>query len=282
MATDPPVGQPVPLGDAETAQRIAQAARSGRPADRRPRLAQLLAAFGETEATPQARARVAAALALAGVRTRPDVLDAAPGQRIVLEAGSAPRRVRPLLLGLAALALVVGGAVVAAAVVSVNSDKASDLPSGTPGGGAPGGVLTTATATTPTATATTPAATHTTTVGTLTTPRTTTTPKRPRARRRSPKAAPRKHRRSARVTVRFSPVQATYLCVEDGRGRVLFAGTLSSTRVVRARTVRMNVGLASTVVTVNGRRLALTGSPSGYEVTRTRRTPLPLGSRPEC
>jgi hypothetical protein len=84
------------------------------------------------------------------------------------------------------------------------------------------------------------------------------------------------------VVVRFTPVQATYLCVEDGAGRVLFSGTLSSRRVVKAKVVRMNVGLASTVVTVGGRRLALAGSPSGYEVTRTRRTPLPLGSRPEC
>ncbi|MCW3041078.1 MAG: hypothetical protein JWM31_2983, partial [Solirubrobacterales bacterium] len=45
--TNDPHEPAVPLADAEIAQRIAQAARSGGPADRTPTVEQLLAAFGE-------------------------------------------------------------------------------------------------------------------------------------------------------------------------------------------------------------------------------------------
>ena len=58
--------RPVPLGDLEVAGRIARAARSGRPGDRSATIEQLLAAFGEREPTPAARARIAAALANLG------------------------------------------------------------------------------------------------------------------------------------------------------------------------------------------------------------------------
>jgi hypothetical protein len=69
---------PVPIGDLEVADRIAKAVRRGRAADRRPTLEQLLAAFGEDQATNEARRRIARALALAGVATVPDLLEAAP------------------------------------------------------------------------------------------------------------------------------------------------------------------------------------------------------------
>src|SRR5438067_11716694 len=75
---------PVTVSDLEVAQRIAGAARSGRRADREPPLEQLLGAFGETEPSAEARARVASALTLAGLRTRPTVHEAHPGERVKL------------------------------------------------------------------------------------------------------------------------------------------------------------------------------------------------------
>jgi hypothetical protein len=45
--------------------------------------------------------------------------------------------------------------------------------------------------------------------------------------------------------------------------------------------VRLNVGLGpSTRVTANGRRVPLTASPTGVQITPRRQTLLPLGERP--
>jgi hypothetical protein len=73
------------------------------------------------------------------------------------------------------------------------------------------------------------------------------------------------------------------VCADDGAGKQLYAGLLSTRRTFRGRRVRLNVGLGpSTRITVNGRPLTLATSPAGVDLTRTTRRPLALGSRPSC
>jgi hypothetical protein len=106
-----------------------------------------------------------------------------------------------------------------------------------------------------------------------------------RARARRVKAARARRARAARaakrrVTVRLNATSPTFLCVE-GDGKELFNGTLSGARTFRGRVVRLNIGLGpSTRLTANGKAVPLTASPTGLQLTPTRRTFLPLGSRP--
>jgi hypothetical protein len=247
--------------------------RRGRAADRRPTLEQLLAAFGEEQATNEARRRVARALALAGVATVPDLLEAPPGQRVALEVRG-PRKRHVLLLGILALVVLLGAAAALATTLDTSStETGANLPAGT----------TTAPKTT-------------TTAPTTTTQATTTTPKEPsaaerrrerRAREKRAREKRERERRAAaraaarrRVTVRLTATQPTFLCV-DGDGRRLFNGTLSGSRTFRAREVRMNVGLGPTTrVTANGRAVPLTSSPVGIRLTPKGQALLPRGTRP--
>jgi hypothetical protein len=272
--------EPVSVHDLEVADRIARAVRSGRPADRQPTLEQIVAAFGETEPAAHARRRAARALALAGVATAPDLLEAMPGQRVMLEVRHVRRR-RALLLGVLALVVLFAAAVALATQVDLGDDNtASDLPADT--------------TTTAPATAT----------NTVTQPTTSTAAKAPptaaerrrakRIRERRARAQRAKARRAKakrdkakaqaaakrRVTVRLNASRATFLCVE-GDGKQLFNGTLTGARTFRGRVVRLNVGLGpSTRVTANGKAVPLTASPTGLELTPKKRTFLPLGSRP--
>jgi hypothetical protein len=261
---------PVPVGDLEVADRIAKAVRRGRAADRRPTLEQLLAAFGEEQPTTEARRRIARALALAGVATTPDLLEAAPGQRVALEVrGPRKRHVLPLAI-LALVALLGAAAALATTLDTSSTETGANLPAGTP------------------TTATTATAEQTTT--TQTTPQGPSAAERRRQRRAREKRAREKlarQRRAAaraaarrRVTVRLTASQPTFLCV-DGDGRRLFNGTLSGSRTFRAREVRMNVGLGPTTrVTANGRAVPLTSSPTGIRLTPKGQAPLPSGTRP--
>src|SRR3954469_15688582 len=100
----------VPLADAAIATEIATAAARGRGADRAPTLEQLLAAFGEAAPTDAARRRVAAALRVAGMGVRPDLLSAEPGERLLLlppGAGGGTSRVRAVV-GLVGVAVILG------------------------------------------------------------------------------------------------------------------------------------------------------------------------------
>lgn len=271
--------EPASVRDLEVADRIARGVRGGRPADRRPTLEQLVAAFGEPEPTAAARRRAARALALAGVATMPDLLEALPGQRVLLEVRHVRRR-RALLLGLLALIALFAAAIALATQVDFGSDKtATDLP---------------AHATTTTAP---PSAATATNTGARETSTTTTTAKAPPTsaeRRRARRARRARERRAAarrararrsraarrRVTVRLNASTPTFLCVE-GDGKELFNGTLSGARTFRGRVVRLNVGLGpSTRVTANGKAVPLTASPTGVELTPKRRAFLPLGRRP--
>jgi hypothetical protein len=268
--------EPVSVRDLEVADRIARAVRGGRPADRRPTLGQLLAAFGEGEPTLEARRRAARALALAGVATVPDLLEAAPGERITLEVRG-PRKRRAGLFGALALVAVLGGAAALASTLDTSStERVADLPSGTD----------TTTATRPPPTETT---TQATTEVAATTPETPSADRRRKrlARERAARERRARERRARalvaarrRVTVRLAASRATFLCV-DGDGRELFNGTLTGSRSFRARVVRLNVGLGpSTRVTANGKPVALTGSPAGVQITSRRQTALPLGAHP--
>lgn len=274
-AADP---EPVPIGDLEVADRIARAVRRGGPAERRPTIEQVVAAFGEPEPTSDARRRAARALALAGVATVPELSEAAPGQRVSLEVRR-PRKRRALFFGVLALAALLGAAAAVAGTVDFGNDETvADLPAGTTN--TPTAALTTAASTTPAPTTTT----------TTTTPPQPTAAERRRARRarqrraRERRARERRARARAaarrRVVVRLNATQPTFLCV-DGDGRRLFDGTLSGARTFRAREVRMNVGLGpSTRVTANGKAVPLVASPTGVAITPRGRTFLPLGARP--
>jgi hypothetical protein len=259
----PPVAgepqQPVPLGDLEIAQRIAGAARSGARADREPTLEQLLGAFGEPEPSPEARTRIASALTLAGLRAQPAVHEAHPGERLKLSAPGGGGRGRALL-GAGVIALVIAAAAVIATVSGSGggkNDRASDaLPATTQ--------QTTATAPTTTTTATTPA----------------TTPAKPaqtkkRKKKKAEPAVPRK------VIVKLVPgPQASYLCVDHGPGTPETETTLSAPLTFKGKRVRINVGLSSVNVTVNGKPFALQGSPTGYDIGIKKRAYLPQGQRP--
>lgn len=259
MAGEPQ--QPVPVGDLEIAQRIAGAARSGGRAEREPTLEQLLRAFGEAEPTPEARTRIASALTLAGLRATPTVHEAHPGERLKLRVPGAGGPAR-LLIAVGVLALVIGAAAAIAALAGGGggdkNDRAADaLPA--------------------TTTQTTPAVTHTTPTTTATTPATPpkTTKKKKAATKKKKPAAPKQ------VVVRLVPGdQASYLCVDHGPGSPTTETTLSSPLTFRGKRVRINVGLSSVHVTVNGKPFALAFSPSGYDIGVTKRTFLPQGQRP--
>jgi hypothetical protein len=322
----------VPLGDAALATEIANAAARGRGADRAPTLEQLLGAFGEPAPTPEARRRVAAALKVAGMGVRPDLMTAEPGQRLLLlppgvsATGSRGRA----LVGLLAVAVILAAAAAGATMLNTSDDgqRASDsLPSETSTLPTPGSatstlgvsepeIQTTPSETTPGATtpsettATQPTGTDTTTTETTATATATTetTATTPDAAEKEAEAAKRKRERAARVkrerakaeakakqrrqaaataagkgvTVRVdASVRPTFLCVDNGKGTTMFSGTLTGKKVFRAKRVRMNIGLASTRITVNGNPVRLDGSPSGLDITRKGGArSLALGQRP--
>jgi hypothetical protein len=103
----------------------------------------------------------------------------------------------------------------------------------------------------------------------------------------------RRERREAReraarrvLTLRVAPEGPTYVCVDDGQGRVVFEGTLSAPRSFRAQRrgrLRINLGRAGVRLTANGKRVTVPESSSGagFAFSRTgKATPLPLGQRP--
>jgi hypothetical protein len=273
----------VPVRDLEVADRIARAVRGGRAADRTPTIEQVVAAFGEAEPTLAARRRASRALALAGVASVPDVMEAAPGQRVTLEVRQVRKR-GALVVGILALVLLFAAVAAAATQLDFSDDTASDLPAGTTATG-PTTATNTVTdePTTPTEQTTSTAA----------EPQPTAAERRAAKRARERRARERRARAQAkarreraraaarrRVTVRLNASLATFLCVEAD-GRQAFNGTLTGARTFRGRVVRLNVGLGpSTRVTANGKAVPLTASPTGVELTPKSRKFLPLGQRP--
>jgi hypothetical protein len=284
--------EPVPVRDLEVADRIAKAVRGGKPADRTPTIEQLVAAFSEPEPTPAARRRAARALALAGVAAVPDVLEAAPGQRLTLEVRHARRR-RALVAGILALLLLFAAVAAAATQLDFSDDNAaSSLPADSAATGPttatntvtqePTSTDTTATATTATGTTAAPTSTATTAPATASARRRAKRLRERRARQKAVRARRARARAAARrrVTARLNASAATFLCVE-GDGRQLFNGTLTGARTFRARVLRLNIGLGpSTRLVANGKVVPLTASPTGLQLTPKSQRFLPLGQRP--
>ena len=256
MAGEPQ--QPVPVGDLEIAQRIAGSARSGGRSEREPTLEQLLGAFGEPEPTAQARTRVASALTLAGLRATPSVHEAHPGERVKLRLPAGGGRGR-LVAGLAALIAVIAAAAVLAAVTSGGGNGNDSASSAL----APSATTATTTTTAPPTTATTPA------------------PAKPKKKPAPEKKRKRKPAAPKQVVVRLVPgAQASYLCVDHGPGTPTIETTLASPQTFKGKRVRLNVGLNSVSVTINGKPFALASSPSGYDISPKARAYLPQGQRP--
>ena len=107
-----------------------------------------------------------------------------------------------------------------------------------------------------------------------------------RERKERREARERRRRRNQRLTVRVVPAGPTYVCVDDGRGKVTFEGTIAASRTFRGAKggrLRINLGRASVRLTVNGKRVEVPDGPSGagYAFSRTgRATPLPAERRP--
>jgi hypothetical protein len=253
VATDPQ--QPVPVRDLEIAQRVAGAARSGGRAEREPTLEQLLGAFSEAEPTPEARTRVASALTLAGVRATPTVHEAHPGERVKLRLPSSGGGGR-VFVAVGVLTLAIGAGAAIAAVSGGGGGNDNPTPPAAP-------VTTTQT------TATTPP------------PTTATTPPVTKPKATKKKTKKKKPAAPKQVVVRLVPTdQASYLCVDHGPGTPTTETTLATPLTFKGKRVRINVGLSSVRVTVNGKPFALAFSPSGYDIRVKKRTFLPQGQRP--
>ena len=217
------------------------AVRGGRPADRAPTIEQLVARLRRGRADGRrAPPRVASALALAGVASVPDVIEAAPGQRLTLEVRRARASAERCVAGIVALVLLFAAVAAAATQLDFSDDDTvADLPAGTATTGP----------TTATNTVTDEPTTSTDqTTSTATEPQPTAAERRRakrarerRARERRAKARAKARRERARaaarrrVTVRLNASLATFLCVEAD-GKQAFNGTLTGARdVPRAR-----------------------------------------------
>ncbi len=101
-------------------------------------------------------------------------------------------------------------------------------------------------------------------------------------RRRTSRDRPRPKAVPTDVRLRIEPTEETYLCVDDGAGRVLFQGTLSEPRTFRQKRLRMNLGRTSATVRVNGKPVSLGGGSDsvGFAFTPQGRQPLPEAERP--
>ncbi|HEX8052561.1 MAG TPA: hypothetical protein VF517_06170, partial [Thermoleophilaceae bacterium] len=110
--------------------------------------------------------------------------------------------------------------------------------------------------------------------------------RRERRERREARERREKHAASPRLVLRVVPTGPTYVCVDDGRGKVTFEGTIGGPRSFRARRggrLRINLGRAAVRLTANGRRVRVPDGPSGagFSFTRTgRATPLGAEQRP--
>jgi hypothetical protein len=76
------------------------------------------------------------------------------------------------------------------------------------------------------------------------------------------------------------PAEPTYLCVDDGGGRVLFHGLITRRRGFSARRLRLNLGSRSAAVLVDGGRAALPPGPLGIEFSGDSAKLIPEGKRP--
>jgi len=83
------------------------------------------------------------------------------------------------------------------------------------------------------------------------------------------------------VALRVTPLDATYVCVDDGQGEP-FEGVLESPRTFRAETLRLNLGRTSAELELDGKpvRLEESSDPVGFEFTSGGERELPVDQRP--
>jgi len=104
---------------------------------------------------------------------------------------------------------------------------------------------------------------------TETKPKTETQPKKP--------AAPK------RVTLRITPSNPIYVCLDTGAGTdITFEGILDEPRSFRGRRLRVNLGKRDVQVTKNGKSVPIEPGPEpvGFVFTPRSTKPIPLGERP--
>jgi cytoskeletal protein RodZ len=111
-----------------------------------------------------------------------------------------------------------------------------------------------------------------------------TTAKKEKARKRERQATtPAPAPTPKTVRLKIVPAEATYLCLDDGRGNQVFEGTIATPKSFEEKHLRVNLGRASAKLYVNGKRFRFQEGPEavGFSFSRTgRATPLALGDRP--
>jgi cytoskeleton protein RodZ len=104
-----------------------------------------------------------------------------------------------------------------------------------------------------------------------------------RKERKRAAAAPAEKPRPRRVTLRVAPLDPTYVCIDDARGKIVFEGIVEKARTFRRRRLRINLGKRSAKLRVNGRRVPIEpgSEPVGFAFTPAGgRKDLPPGQRP--
>ena len=97
------------------------------------------------------------------------------------------------------------------------------------------------------------------------------------------KTEPEKPARPKRVTLRITPNNPVYVCLDTGpETDVTFEGILDAPRTFRGRRLRMNLGKTDVQVTVNGKPVQIEPGPDpvGFAFTPSAQRSLPLGERP--
>jgi cytoskeleton protein RodZ len=97
------------------------------------------------------------------------------------------------------------------------------------------------------------------------------------------KPEPEKPAQPRRVTLRITPNNPVYVCLDTGADTdVTFEGILDAPRTFRGRRLRVNLGKTDVQVTVNGKPVQIEPGPEpvGFAFTPRAQQPLPAGQRP--
>jgi cytoskeleton protein RodZ len=97
------------------------------------------------------------------------------------------------------------------------------------------------------------------------------------------KTKPEKPAQPKRVTLRITPNNPVYVCLDTGPDTdVTFEGILDAPRTFRGRRLRVNLGKTDVQVTVNGKAVQIEPGPEpvGFAFTPGSQRSLPAGQRP--
>jgi cytoskeleton protein RodZ len=111
------------------------------------------------------------------------------------------------------------------------------------------------------------------------------------AKKHAKKKTKKKHQQAAaapakpsRLKLKVVPAETTYVCVDDGRGTKLFEGTISQPQSFHGKQLRINLGISSATLYLNGKRVPVKAAPGatvGLAFSRSgKATDLPVGQRP--